>query len=74
VPLGDGDAAKARTVGAAQPEEEPAIIAPYSLGPILKVIEGERSTKDAIAAMRERIIAALHDANEAVLGEILLAA
>jgi hypothetical protein len=76
--LGDNEAVKEVELWLSAPqrsEEEPAITGLYSgLRPILKVIEGGLSTKDAIATMRERIIGALHDANEAILGETLLAA
>jgi hypothetical protein len=56
-------------------DSEPAIIGLHSaLRPLLRVIEGGRSIKDAIAETRETVINVLHDANEASLGEILLAA
>jgi tetratricopeptide (TPR) repeat protein len=56
-------------------EQEPAVAGLHSaLRPILRVIEGGRSIKDALSEKRETIISALHDANEAALGEILLAA
>ena len=54
---------------------EPAIAGLHSaLHPMLRVIEGGRSIKDAFSETRETVISALHDANEATLGEMLLAA
>lgn len=56
-------------------DKEPAIAGLHSsLRPMLRVIEGGRSIKDAFSEARETIISALHDANEAALGETLLAA
>lgn len=45
-----------------------------ALRPVLRVIEGGLSIKDALAEKRETIISALHDANEASLGDLLQAA
>lgn len=45
-----------------------------ALRPVLRVIEGGLSIKDAFAEKRETIISALHDANEATLGDLLQAA
>lgn len=56
-------------------EKEPAITGLHSaLRPVLHVIEGGRSLKGAFVEERETVVSALHDANEAALGEILLAA
>ena len=56
-------------------DEEPAITGLHSaLRPVLRVIEGGRSLKEALAEARDTVVSALHDANEAALGELLLAA
>jgi len=56
-------------------DKEPAIDGlRTALRPILHVIEGGRTIKDAINETRETVIGALHDANEAALGETFLAA
>lgn len=56
-------------------DKEPAIAGLHSaLRPMLRVIEGGRSIRDALSETRETVISALHDANEAALGEMLLAA
>jgi hypothetical protein len=56
-------------------DKEPAIAGLHSaLRPMLRVIEGGRSIDDAFSEGHGIVIRALHDANEAVLGEALLAA
>lgn len=45
-----------------------------ALGPVLRLIEGGRSPKEAFFDVRDKVVSALHDANEAALGEPLLAA
>lgn len=45
-----------------------------ALRPVLRVIEGGLSIKDALAEKRGTIISALYDANEAALGDLLQAA
>lgn len=56
-------------------EKEPAIVGLHSaLRAVLRVIEGGLSLKDAFVEARETVVSALHDANEAALGETLLAA
>jgi tetratricopeptide (TPR) repeat protein len=56
-------------------DEDPAITGLHSaLRPVLHAIEGGRSPKEAFIELRDNVITALHDANEATLGELLLAA
>lgn len=75
-----GDAEAAREVEGwlrASPDkaEEPAVSALRSLmQPVLRVIEGGMSAVETIAANRVTVIQALHDANEVMLGDALLAA
>lgn len=55
--------------------EEPAVTALRALmRPVLHVIEGGKSAAVAIAECRVDVVHALHDANEATLGDALLAA
>ena len=55
--------------------KEPAITGLHSaMRPVLRVIEGGRTVKDAFVEARDTVVSALHDANEAALGEMLLAA
>jgi hypothetical protein len=55
--------------------EEPAVTALRTLmRPVLRVIEGGKSAAVAIAERRADVVHALHDANEATLGDALLAA
>jgi tetratricopeptide (TPR) repeat protein len=63
-------------LGASQvTDQEPAIAGLHSaLHPVLRMIEGGRSLKAAFVETRDMVISALHDANEATLGEALLAA
>lgn len=76
--LGDAEAQRKVALWLRDPtiaEKEPAITGLHSaLRPVLRVIEGGRSLKEAFVDARETIVSALHDANEAALGEILLAA
>jgi Flp pilus assembly protein TadD len=76
--LGDSEAATKVELWLRAPQtvdKEPAIAGlRLGLRPVLKVIEGGRSAVNAIAEMRETVVRALHDANEATLGEALLAA
>ena len=76
--FGDGEAAQKVDLWLREPREtnkEPVIAGLHSaLRPVLRVIEGGRSINDAFGKMRETIISALHDANEAIHGEALLAA
>jgi hypothetical protein len=44
------------------------------LRPVLRVIEGSRSLNEAFVEARETVVRALYDANEAALGETMLAA
>jgi hypothetical protein len=54
---------------------EPALLGLRArLQPVLRLIDGGQTAADSISAMRGTIIAALHDANESLLGEIILAA
>jgi tetratricopeptide (TPR) repeat protein len=56
-------------------DKEPAIAGLHSdLRRVLRVIEGGRSLKDAFTEAHKIVLSALHDANEAALGETLLAA
>jgi tetratricopeptide (TPR) repeat protein len=56
-------------------DKEPAIVGLHSaLRPVLRVIEGGLSPKEAFIEVRNSVVNALHDANEATLGEPLLAA
>ncbi len=56
-------------------DKEPAVVGLHlALRPVLRVIEGGRSAKEAFVDTYETVISALHDANEAALGEALLAA
>jgi tetratricopeptide (TPR) repeat protein len=76
--LGDAEAARKIERWLREPEVtdgEQAIAGLHSaLRPLLRVVEGGRSIKDALSEVRETVIGALHDANEAALGEALLAA
>jgi tetratricopeptide (TPR) repeat protein len=76
--LGDAEAQRKVELWLRKPqiaEEEPAITDLHAaLRPVLRVIEGGRSLNDALIQARERVVSALHDANEAALGEMLLAA
>ena len=55
-------------------DEEPAVATLRTLmRPVLRVIEGGKSAAQAIAEKRAGIVHALHDANEATLGDALLA-
>lgn len=57
------------------PDNEPAIAGLHSaLRPILRVIEGGRPLDKAFLEAHETVVSALHDANEAALGETPLAA
>jgi tetratricopeptide (TPR) repeat protein len=76
--LGDAEAQRKVERWLREPEiaeKEPAIAGLHSaLRPMLQVIEGSRSLKDAFVETRATVVGALHDANEAGLGETLLAA
>jgi hypothetical protein len=76
--LGDTEAQRKVELWLREPEiagREPAIAGLRSaLRSVLRVIEGGRSLKDALVEERERVVSALHDANEATVGETLLAA
>ncbi len=61
--------------GGPERSEEPAVTALRTLmRPVLRVIEGGKSAAAAIAECRTTVVHALHDANEATLGDALLAA
>lgn len=76
--LGDADAQRNVELWLREPEiaeKEPAITGLHSaLRPVLRVIDGGRSLKDAFVEVHETVVSALYDANEAALGESLLAA
>lgn len=75
-----GDEAAAERVegwlrGGPEISEEPSVTALRTLmRPILRIIEGGKSAAAAIAECRTTVVHALHDANEATLGDALLAA
>ena len=61
--------------GRPKPPKEPAIAGLHAaLRPVLRVIEGSRSLNEAFVEARETVVRALYDANEAALGETMLAA
>jgi tetratricopeptide (TPR) repeat protein len=76
--LGDDEAAgrvESWLRSGAEHSEEPAVTALRALmRPVLRVIEGGKSAGVAIAECRADVVHALHDANEATLGDALLAA
>jgi tetratricopeptide (TPR) repeat protein len=76
--IGDADAQRKVEAWLRDPqptEKEPAIAGLHSaLHPVLRVIEGGRSLREAFIDESDLVVSALHDANEAALGEIILAA
>ncbi len=76
--LGDGNAQQKVELWLREAQiadEEPAITGLHSaLRPVLRIIEGGHPLNEAFVETRETIVSALHDANEALLGETLLAA
>jgi hypothetical protein len=76
--LGDAEAQRKTELWLREPQiadKEPAIAGLHSdLRRVLRVIEGGRSLKDAFTEAHKIVLSALHDANEAALGETLLAA